>query len=34
METVTPDKPMTAKDLNPELWKIFDEYVHGFIDRR
>ena len=25
---------MTAKDLNPELWKIFDEYVHGFIDRR
>jgi carboxymethylenebutenolidase len=25
---------MTTKDLNPELWKIFDEYVHGFIDRR
>lgn len=23
-----------TKDLNPELWKIFDEYVHGFIDRR
>lgn len=25
---------VTAKDLNPEVWKIFDEYVHGFIDRR
>ena len=24
----------TTKDLNPELWKIFDEYIHGFIDRR
>jgi carboxymethylenebutenolidase len=23
-----------TKQLNPELWKIFDEYVHGFIDRR
>jgi carboxymethylenebutenolidase len=23
-----------TKDLNPELWKVFDEYVHGFIDRR
>src|SRR6476469_6923393 len=23
-----------TKDLNPELWNIFDEYVHGFIDRR
>ncbi len=34
MEPVTTEKPMTAKDLNPELWKIFDEYVHGFIDRR
>lgn len=29
MERVT-----RTKDLNPELWKIFDEYVHGFIDRR
>jgi carboxymethylenebutenolidase len=27
-------EPVTTKDLNPELWKIFDEYVHGFIDRR
>jgi carboxymethylenebutenolidase len=29
MERVT-----RTRDLNPELWKIFDEYVHGFIDRR
>jgi carboxymethylenebutenolidase len=29
MERVT-----RTKDLNPELWKVFDEYVHGFIDRR
>ena len=28
------DKQVTTKDLDPELWKIFDEYVHGFIDRR
>ena len=28
------ESQVTAKDLNPELWKIFDEYVHGFIDRR
>jgi carboxymethylenebutenolidase len=28
------EKQVTTKDLNPELWKIFDEYVHGFIDRR
>ncbi len=34
MEPVSTEKPITAKDLNPELWKIFDEYVHGFIDRR
>ena len=34
MEPVTTDIPKTAKDLNPELWSIFDEYVHGFIDRR
>ena len=25
---------LTAKDFNPELWNIFDEYVHGYIDRR
>ncbi len=31
MET---EQKLTAKDLNPELWNIFDEYVHGFIDRR
>src|SRR5689334_15139753 len=28
------ERQMRTKDLNPELWKIFDEYVHGFIDRR
>src|SRR5215203_4360290 len=28
------EQTLTAKDLNPELWSIFDEYVHGFIDRR
>src|SRR6186997_1159009 len=28
------EQKLTAKDLNPELWSIFDEYVHGFIDRR
>jgi carboxymethylenebutenolidase len=25
---------LTVKDFNPELWKIFDQYVHGDIDRR
>ena len=25
---------LTSKDLDPELWAIFDDYVHGFIDRR
>ena len=25
---------LTAKDFNPELWDIFDQYVHGDIDRR
>ena len=25
---------MTSKDFDPELWSIFDDYVHGFIDRR
>lgn len=24
----------TAADYPPEVWKLFDEYVHGFIDRR
>jgi carboxymethylenebutenolidase len=33
------DEPNTgprlqAKDLHPEVFKIFDRYVHGFIDRR
>ena len=25
---------LTAKDFDPELWAIFDDYVHGDIDRR
>ena len=25
---------LTAKDFNPELLNIFDQYVHGDIDRR
>jgi len=28
------EERVMTKDLDPELWKIFDEYVHGFIDRR
>ena len=24
----------TAQDFDPELWMIFDDYVHGHIDRR
>jgi len=23
-----------TKDLHPEVWKLFDRYVHGLIDRR
>jgi len=25
---------LNTKDLNPEVWKLFDRYVHGLIDRR
>ncbi|HEX7284388.1 MAG TPA: dienelactone hydrolase family protein [Vicinamibacterales bacterium] len=25
---------LTSSDFDPELWAIFDDYVHGFIDRR
>jgi hypothetical protein len=25
---------LQSKDLHPEVFKIFDRYVHGFIDRR
>lgn len=25
---------LTSTDFDPELWAIFDDYVHGFIDRR
>jgi carboxymethylenebutenolidase len=25
---------LTTKDFDPELWAIFDDYVHGHIDRR
>src|SRR6476659_5347935 len=28
------ERQTRTEHLNPELWKIFDEYVHGFIDRR
>jgi carboxymethylenebutenolidase len=28
------DTRLEAKDLHPEVFKIFDRYVHGFIDRR
>lgn len=27
-------QPLQAKDLHPDIFKIFDRYVHGFIDRR
>jgi carboxymethylenebutenolidase len=27
-------EPLRTKDLHPELWNVFDDYVHGFIDRR
>lgn len=32
MSTTPPDK--TAADFDPELWCLFDQYVHGDIDRR
>ena len=25
---------LTAADFHPEVMKLFDQYVHGFIDRR
>ena len=25
---------LTSEDFDPELWAIFDDYVHGHIDRR
>ena len=25
---------LNTNDLNPEVWKLFDRYVHGLIDRR
>jgi hypothetical protein len=25
---------LTTQDFDPELWAVFDDYVHGFIDRR
>lgn len=24
----------STRDLGPEVWKLFDQYVHGFVDRR
>jgi carboxymethylenebutenolidase len=32
-ESGAPER-LRAKDLHPEVFKIFDRYVHGFIDRR
>ena len=34
MESVAAKERLTAKDFDPELWLIFDDYVHGRIDRR
>jgi carboxymethylenebutenolidase len=28
------ERRLTSQDFDPELWAIFDDYVHGFIDRR
>ena len=28
------ERRLTSLDFDPELWAIFDDYVHGFIDRR
>jgi carboxymethylenebutenolidase len=28
------ERRLTTQDFDPELWAIFDDYVHGFIDRR
>ena len=25
---------VNTKELHPEVWKLFDKYVHGLIDRR
>ena len=25
---------VNPKELHPEVWKLFDRYVHGLIDRR
>ena len=34
MESLAAKERLTAKDFDPELWLIFDDYVHGHIDRR
>ena len=34
MESLAAKERLTAKDFDPELWMIFDDYVHGRIDRR
>ncbi len=28
------ERPLTAKDFHPRILRLFDEYVHGLIDRR
>jgi carboxymethylenebutenolidase len=34
MESLASKEQLTSKDFDPELWLIFDDYVHGHIDRR
>jgi carboxymethylenebutenolidase len=29
-----PEAPLVAADIDPDLWCLFDQYVHGDIDRR
>ena len=29
-----PTAPLTAAAIDPDLWCLFDQYVHGDIDRR
>lgn len=32
--TRSQDKALSNKDISPEVWKLFDDYVHSRIDRR
>ena len=31
---MTPPQPVSRADFDPDLWCLFDRYVHGDIDRR